>query len=409
MTFSPARALLSQHSFLLYQGVRFFTVVAMNMMSVAIGAEVYAETHDPLALGFSGLAQFIPQFLLVLATGAAADRFPRRLVLMVCHLVIVIVALALSQLASAPVLDVQRVYAVLFLFGCARAFAGPAGQAITPSLVPPELFARAVGWNATTFQVAVALGPALGGALYQPLGPSLLYLLVAGLEACVVVQLLFVRERPYARKTGGPTLERLFAGVRYVRDHRAILGSISLDLFAVLLGGAVALMPIYAEDVLHVGESGLGALRAAPALGALLVALVLGFRPLERRAGRTMLAAVALFGVATIAFGLSSNFFLSLIALFVVGASDMISVVVRSIVVQATTPPEMRGRVSAVNMVFVGASNELGEFESGAMARIFGTVTSVVLGGVGTLLVTAYYWAFFPELRDVDRPEGDAR
>ena len=406
MSPSPARALFAERSFLLYQGVRFFAVVAMNMMSVAIGAEVYAETHDPLALGFSGLAQFVPQFLLVLVTGAAADRFPRRLVLMVCHTIVVVVALALSELASRPTLDVSLVYAVLALFGIARAFAGPAGQAITPSLVPPELFARAIGWNATTFQVAVALGPALGGALYRPLGPSGVFLLVAGLETAVVLQLLFVSERPYERKTGEPTLERLFAGIRYVRSHRAILGSISLDLFAVLLGGAVALMPVYATDVLHVGELGLGALRAAPALGALVVAIVLGIRPLEHRAGRTMMIAVAVFGVATIVFGLSTNFVLSLAALFVVGASDMVSVVVRSIVVTATTPPEMRGRVSAVNMVFVGASNELGEFESGLMARLFGTVTSVVIGGVGTLLVTAYYWAFFPELREVDRPEG---
>ncbi len=406
MSESPSRALLSERSFLLYQGVRFFAVVATNMMSVAIGAEVYAATHDPLALGLSGLAQFVPQFALVLVTGAAADRFPRRAVLLACHGVIVVVALALARLASAPSLDVQLVYGVLALFGVARAFAGPAGQAITPSLVPPELFARAVGWNATTFQVAVALGPALGGALYRPLGPSLLYLVVAILELCVIAQLAFVRERPYERKTGEPALERVFAGIRYVQGHRVILGAITLDLFAVLLGGAVALMPVYATDVLGVGEIGLGALRAAPALGALVVAVVLGVRPLERRAGRTMMIAVGVFGLATIVFGLSTSFALSLAALFVVGAADMISVVVRSVVVQATTPPEMRGRVSAVNMVFVGASNELGEFESGLMARLLGTVTSVVIGGVGTLVVTALYWAFFPELRDVDRPDG---
>lgn len=405
MTPSPSRALLAERSFLFYQGVRFFAVVAMNMMSVAIGAEVYAETHDPLALGFSGLAQFVPQFALVLVTGAAADRFPRRAVLVVCHAIIVVVALALSHLASRPTLDVTLVYAVLALFGVARAFAGPAGQAITPSLVPPELFARAVGWNATTFQIAVALGPALGGALYRPLGPSLLYLVVAALELGVIAQLLFVRERPYERKLGEPVLERVFAGIRYVRDHRVILGSISLDLFAVLLGGAVALMPIYATDVLHVGEVGLGALRAAPALGALVVAAILGARPLERRTGRAMMISVAIFGLATIAFGVSRSFVLSLALLFVIGAADMVSVVVRSIVVQAKTPPEMRGRVSAVNMVFVGASNELGEFESGLMARLLGTVLSVVVGGVGTLLVTAYYWRFFPELRDVDRPD----
>ena len=403
---SATEALLRERSFLLYQGVRFTAVVAMQMMSVAIGAQVYAETHDPLALGLSGLAQFVPQFLLVLVTGAAADRFPRRAILVVCHTTIVAVAVALAALSASPRLDVPAAYAVLALFGVARSFAGPAGQAITPSLVPAELFARAVGWNATTFQIAVALGPALGGALYRPLGPMRIYALVAVLEMLVVLQLLFVRERPYERKHGEPPLERIFAGIRYVRDHRVILGSISLDLFAVLLGGAVALMPVYASDVLHVGTAGLGALRAAPAVGALVVAVVLGLRPIERRAGRTMLVAVAIFGVATIVFGLSESFVVSLVALFVVGASDMVSVVVRSIVVQATTPPEMRGRVSAVNMVFVGASNELGEFESGLTARLLGTVTSVVVGGLGTLLVTAYYWARFPELRDVDRPDG---
>ena len=406
MSVSPVRALLGQRSFVLYLGLRFFQVVAMNMMSVAIGAEVYAETHDPLALGLSGLAQFVPQFALVLVTGAAADRFARRTVLFVCHTIVIGVALALAWLASRDTLDVNGVYLVLAVFGVARAFAGPAGQAILPSLVPPELFARAVGWNVSMFQVAVALGPAIGGALYVPLGPSHLYVVVAGLEVIVLALLVFVREQPYDRKIGEPALERIFAGIRYVRAHRVILGSISLDLFAVLLGGAVALMPVYASDVLHVGEAGLGMLRAAPAVGALVVAMVLGVRPLERRAGRTMMIGVALFGVSTIVFGLSENFALSLAALALVGASDMVSVVVRSIVVQATTPPEMRGRVSAVNMVFVGASNELGEFESGVMARAFGTVASVVIGGIGTLLVTAAYYRFFPELRDVDRPEG---
>jgi MFS family permease len=403
---STSRALLAERSFLLYQGVRFFAVVAIQMMSVAVGAQVYAATHDPLALGFSGLAQFVPQFALVLVTGAAADRFARRAVLGVCHAVIVGVAIALSVLSSRPTLEVPLVYAVLALFGVARAFAGPAGQAITPSLVPPELFSRAVGWNATTFQVAVAIGPALGGALYRPLGPSRLYLVSAALEAVVVVLLFLVHERPYERKHGEPVLERVFGGIRYVRAHPVILASISLDLFAVLLGGAVALMPVYASDVLHVGETGLGLLRAAPAVGALGVAAWLGARPIEQRAGRTMMIAVAIFGLATIVFGVSESFPLSLAALFVIGASDMVSVVVRSIVVQATTPPEMRGRVSAVNMVFVGASNELGEFESGATARLFGTVPAVVIGGVGTLLVTAYFWRFFPQLREIDRPDS---
>jgi MFS family permease len=287
-----------------------------------------------------------------------------------------------------------------------RAFAGPAGQAITPSLVPPELFSRAVGWSATTFQIAVVIGPALFGFLYGALGSSRLFFVTASLESVVVLLLLFIRARPFERsRAAEPVLERLFGGIRYVRAHRAILGSISLDLFAVLLGGAVALMPIYADEVLHTEEWGLGLLRSAPAVGALAVAAYAGLRPIERRAGKTMMIAVAVFGLATIVFGLSTSFPLSLAALVVLGASDMVSVVVRSIVVQASTPPEMRGRVSAVNMVFVGASNELGEFESGATAAAFGTVPAVVLGGVGTLLVTVAFWFGFPELRDVDRPD----
>lgn len=403
---SATRALLGERSFLLYQGVRFFSVIAVQGISVAVGWQVYASTHDPLALGLVGLAQFVPQIALVLATGAAADRFDRRGILVACHLAICLVGVGLAWLSSQETLDVRLVYALLSFFGVARAFAGPAGQALTPSLVPVELFSRAVGWSATTFQIAVVVGPAVFGFLYGGLGPSTLYAVTAVLEVVVVLLLLFVRARPFVRTPSTESVvARLFAGIHYVRTHRAILGSIALDLFAVLLGGAVALMPIYADEVLHVDEWGLGLLRSAPAAGALVVAAYFGARPLERRAGRTMMISVAIFGVATIVFGLSTNFALSLLALVVLGGSDMVSVVVRSIVVQAQTPPEMRGRVSAVNMVFVGASNELGEFESGLTASMFGTVRAVVIGGVGTLLVTLAFWFGFPELRDVDRPD----
>ncbi len=400
------RALLDERSFLLYQGVRFFSVIAVQGISVAIGWQVYAATHDPLALGLVGLVQFVPQIALVLVTGAAADRFDRRGILVACHTTIGLVGAGLAWLSSQETLDITLVYALLSLFGVARAFAGPAGQAMTPSLVPPELFSRAVGWSATTFQVAVVVGPALFGFLYGGLGPSLLYLVTTSLEAVVVVLLLFVRARPFTRSTAPESVHaRLFGGIRYVLAHRAILGSISLDLFAVLLGGAVALMPIYADEVLHVDEWGLGLLRSAPAIGALVVAAYFGARPMEQRAGRTMMFSVAIFGAATIVFGLSTSFALSLAALVVIGASDMVSVVVRSIVVQARTPADMRGRVSAVNMVFVGASNELGEFESGATASVLGTVRAVVLGGLGTLVVAAVFWLRFPELRDIDRPD----
>jgi MFS family permease len=406
MTTSAARALLQERSFLLYQGVRFFSVIAVQGISVAVGWQVYGATHDPLALGLVGLAQFVPQIALVLLTGAAADRFDRRGILVACHATIACIGAGLAWLSSRATLDVTSVYALLSVFGIARAFAGPAGQAMTPSLVPAELFSRAVGWSATIFQIAVVVGPALFGFLYGGLGPSLLYVVTASLEGVVILLLLFVRARPFERAPSTESVvKRLFGGIHYVRAHRAILGSISLDLFAVLLGGAVALMPIYADEVLDVDEWGLGLLRSAPAVGALVVAAYFGARPIERRAGRTMMISVAIFGAATIVFGLSTNFVLSLVALVVLGASDMVSVVVRSIVVQAQTPPEMRGRVSAVNMVFVGASNELGEFESGVTASAFGTVRAVVIGGVGTLLVTLAFWFGFPELRDVDKPD----
>jgi MFS family permease len=406
MSTSASRALLHERSFLLYQGVRFFSVIAVQGISVAVGWQVYAATHDAWALGLVGLAQFVPQIALVLVTGAAADRFDRRGILIACHAIIALVGGGLAWLSSSPALDVRLVYALLALFGVARAFAGPAGQAMTPSLVPAELFSRAVGWSATTFQIAVVVGPALFGFVYGGLGPSRLYAVTAGLELVVILLLLFVRARPFDRKPSTEsTIDRLFGGIRYVLAHRALLGSISLDLFAVLLGGAVALMPIYADEVLHVDEWGLGLLRSAPAIGALVVAAYAGARPIERGAGKTMMIAVMIFGAATIVFGLSTNFALSLGALVVLGGADMVSVVVRSIIVQAKTPPEMRGRVSAVNMVFVGASNELGEFESGATASLFGTVRAVVIGGVGTIAVTLAFWFGFPELRDVDRPD----
>ncbi|MDQ3031408.1 MAG: MFS transporter [Myxococcota bacterium] len=402
---------LRHRAFLIYQGARLLGVVAVQMMSVAVAWQVYERTEDALALGMVGLAQFAPLFLLAPITGAVADRFDRRRVLACCYVVIAACAGALAWISEHPELGATPVYVVLAVFGSARAFAGPAAQSLLPALVPPAELAQAIAWGSTTFQIATIAGPALGGIIVGAAGGTAVYASCVALHAIVIVLLLVMRyspERQEPRGVGG--LERLLAGVRYVRSHRVILGAITLDLLAVLLGGAVALMPIYARDILHTGEWGLGLLRSAPAVGAGVVAVFLAFRPLRARAGATMFACVALFGIATIVFGMSTSFPLSLVALVVLGASDMVSVVIRQTVVQITTPPEMRGRVAAVNMVFIGASNELGELESGVTAALFGTVPAVVIGGVGTLLVTAICALAFPELRKVNRPEDhDAR
>jgi len=292
------------------------------------------------------------------------------------------------------------------VIGGARAFTMPAQQTLLPSLVPASLLPRAVAANATAGQTAIVLGPALGGFLYVA-GPALVYALCAALlvSASVLNSTLRIERRPRSQEP--PTLATVFAGIAYIRRRRELLGAISLDLFAVLLGGATALLPIYARDILHTGPWGLGLLRSAPAVGALSMAVWLAHHPLERNAGRRMFAGVALFGIATIVFGVSRSFALSLAALIVLGASDMISIVVRLSLVQLRTPDAMRGRVSAVNSMFIGASNQLGEFESGVTAAWFGTVPAVVIGGIGTLLIVVLWMRWFRELAAVDSLTGD--
>jgi MFS family permease len=295
------------------------------------------------------------------------------------------------------------VYLILVAFGAARGVSSPAGQALMPDLVPASSLANAIAWGSSAWQVATIVGPALGGLVYAVGGAEFAYGVAAVLFAVSLVSVSTIRVVP-SRERGAPTSwATVLAGVRYVFRRKVILGALSLDLFAVLLGGATALLPIYARDILHVGPQGLGALRAAPGAGAALMAVVIAYRPIGRRAGRTMLTCVAIFGAATMVFGISQIFALSLVALFVMGAADRVSVVVRHTVVQLATPPEMRGRVSAVNAVFIGASNELGELESGITAALFGVVPAVVIGGMGTCLVVAVWAWRFPELRRVDR------
>jgi MFS family permease len=413
-------AAFQHRDFNAFQAARTLSILGMQMQSVAIGWQIYAITHRPLDLAWVGLAQFLPAVVFSLVAGHAADRFERRHILTACNgalaalaLVLLAVAHAQSSSVSAQPPAVAPIYGTLVAVGIARAFLGPANQSILPTLVPAEHFPNAVAWGSSFWQTAMVLGPTAGGIAYAALGrPEHVYALAAtclGL-ACLLVSTVRPRApraastSPY-RESGRRSESRdsLLAGVRYVRNNPIVLGAMSLDLFAVLLGGATALLPVYARDILQLGPWALGALRSAPAAGAALTAVVLAVRPIERRAGAKMFAGVALFGVATIVFGLSRHFALSLAALLVVGAADMVSVFVRSALVQLATPDAMRGRVSAVNMVFIGASNELGEFESGLTAQWLGTVPAVVVGGIGTLVVVAIWAWRFPDLRRVGR------
>jgi len=383
---------------------RFLSTAAMQVQSVAIGWQIYDMEHTPLALGLVGLCQFAPMFLLTLPAGELSDRFDQRRVLSIAFVVQSLCGGLFLLLSSFHVRNVVPFFAVLVLFGAARGFSAPAGQSLLAFLVPPERLPRSIALNSTVFLIAVIAGPALGGFLYA-FGPLATYGICVGgfLTASTLTASLGGRRARHDATAEISRYERVKEGVSFVRRRPVILGAISLDLFAVLLGGATALLPVFARDILHTGPEGLGLLRSAPALGAACVALLLARRPMDGRIGVKMFSAVAVFGVATIVFGLSRNFYLSLVALSVLGASDMISVFVRQSLVTFATPDGMRGRVGAVNMLFIGASNELGEFESGITAALFGTVPAVIIGGLGTLGVVALWMRLFPPLRTVNR------
>ena len=389
---------------------RFLSTIAMMVQSVAVGWQVYDIARDPLSLGLVGLAEFVPMFLLVLPAGDIVDLFDQRLIFAASLVGEAVCGALFLALAFVHPHQVWPFYLVLMLYGVARAFAAPAGQSLLPFLVPPESLPRAIAWSSSSFQVAVIAGPAIGGFLYA-LGPQAAYALccAAFLGAGLGVSVLGGRRNSADRQHKATAFERVAEGISFVRRRPIILGAISLDLFAVLLGGAVALLPVFARDILHTGPVGLGILRSASAVGAALTGFALAHTPLKRHAGAKMFAAVALFGVVTIVFGLSTNFYLTLVALAILGASDMISVYIRSALIQFATPDAMRGRVSAVNMLFIGASNELGEFESGVTASWFGTVPAVVLGGIGTLLVVGIWMWLFPPLRTVDHLQDASR
>ncbi len=394
----------AHREFRLFMGARLFAILASQMQSVAVGWQVYETTHRALDLGYVGLAQFLPAAGLSLVTGHVADRFDRLRVVLFCHLALCICSTMLFLVARSGSHEVWPIYVILLLVGTARAFMGPAGQALLPHLVPAEEFGNAVAWSSSTWQVGMIVAPAAGGLFYGATGSATpVYATCAVISLVTVTVLAAMRVKTGRAEKRATSWTTVLAGIHYVFENKIVLGAISLDLFAVLLGGAVALLPIFARDILATGPWGLGVLRSAPAVGAALTAIGLAMKPLQRRAGRIMLACVALFGVATIAFGVSHSLTLSVVALFVIGASDMVSVFVRQQLVILATPEAMRGRVSAVNMVFIGASNELGELESGVTAQWLGAVPAVVAGGIGTLVVVALWSFFFPQLRNVDR------
>ncbi|HEY2818410.1 MAG TPA: MFS transporter [Casimicrobiaceae bacterium] len=395
-------SLLAQRSFVLFWFARVAAMVAHQMLAVGVGWQVYALTGSALDLGLVGLAQFIPSFLFVLVAGHVADRFDRRRVLQACVFVEALAAGGLALGSYQGWITERWIFALIFIVGTARAFQMPAMSALLPLLLPRRLFPRAIASNSAATQAAVIAGPALGGFVYVA-GPGAVYATSVAMFLATAVVTAAIRLVHSQGRSEAVGLDSVFAGIRYIRSRPAILGAISLDLFAVLLGGATALLPIYARDILSTGPWGLGLLRSSTAVGALAMALYLARRPLQRHAGRSMFAAVALFGIATIVFGVSRSFLLSIVALAVMGAADMVSVVVRSSLVQLQTPDAMRGRVSAVNALFIGTSNQLGEFESGVTAAWFGVVASVVIGGLGTLAVVALWMRWFPELARVDR------
>ena len=407
--------------FRLYQTARLLGILGAEAQSVAVAWQVYEITHSALDLGYTGLALFLPGLFCVLAAGHVADQFDRRKIILICYAVQAVCTGALLWFAlhgTGPGPNgharIWPIYAVLVGIGLGRAFSGPAASALLPSLVPKGQFVNAITWGATVYQIANMAGPAVGGLLFTLQlhgqlrhwnGAAIVYAFTLVMLLAFLVLVGSMRTKPVldaevAKKAF--SMRTVLAGLEYVYRTKLLLGSISLDLFAVLLGGAVALLPIFAQDVLHAGPRGLGLLRAMPSVGALSMSLLMTIRPIRKAAGKKMLIAVAVFGVGTVIFGLSHNLVVSLMALTLVGASDMVSVVIRSSILQLATPPAMRGRVSAVNWLFIGASNEFGEFESGLTAHWFGAVRAVVIGGVGSLLVTASASGLFPALRNAN-------
>lgn len=395
-------AVLRNRNLSLYLSSRVLGTLAVQMQSVAVGWQVYQMTHSLFALGLIGLAQFAPFLILILWAGHIADTHNRRNIIVGCigaQLLCSALLLAFTWSGSAVV---WPVFAILVIFGSARAFMMPASQAVLKNLVPLESFSQAVALSSSSFHVAVITGPVLGGVLYV-FGPTTVYLVAASLLILSVITMAMTKSAPQIKNTAPVSWSTLLEGLRFVWSRPIVLGAISLDLFAVLFGGATALLPAYAHDILHVGPTGLGWLRTAPGAGAAICSIALAFFPIKRRVGAWMFGGVAVFGLATLTLGWTANFSIALIALCLLGAGDMVSVYIRHLLVQYETPDEIRGRVSAVNSVFIGASNELGEFESGITAGWLGLVRAIFLGGAATLAVTGLWAVIFPVLSKMDR------
>ncbi len=395
-------AALRHGDFRLYFFGKAFASVALHMVTVAVGYQVYDTTGDPMDLAYIGLAVFAPAFGLCLITGYVSDLYDRRVVLSLCYGVMMVACVLFVVFTLSGTREVWPAFLIMSVIGAGRAFYQPASTSFVPNLVPMRDFPNAVAWNTGINKVTQVLGPALGGGLYL-LGPEVVYATASVALLIGILTTALIRTR--TRRTGKePTsLSTLLAGLRYVYQKKIIFGAITLDLFVVLMGGVTALLPVYAKDILEVGASGAGLLRSAAAFGAVLSAILLTQIALRRGVGKLLFAMVFIFGVATIVFGLSELFWLSMVAMAVLGAADMISVYIRSTLLQIATPDEMRGRVSAVNSVFTGASNEIGEFRAGVMAAMIGAVPAVVVGGVGSILVAAYCWTRFPVLVRVER------
>ena len=408
----PAPASLWREQFLLLVGSRASSTLAFQMQAVAVGWQIYALTHSAFQLGMVGLVQFVPMVLLNLVVGHVADHYNRRTIVAVCQLIECLAAavLAIGSLGPSlaipalhlPALNVAGIFTAVAVIGAARAFENPSLHSVTPRLVEASQLPQALAVMSSFFQTAAIVGPALGGFLYA-LGPSAAYGSAAALFLAASLSASGIHMTRATVQRASPTLKSVFSGIHFIRSRRAVLGAISLDLFAVLLGGATALLPVFAREILRTGPWGLGLLRASPALGALIMSVMLAHRPIPSRAGHVMFGAVMTFGAATVVFALSHWIALSMVALFLLGASDVVSVVIRQSLVQLETPDAMRGRVSAVSSLFVGTSNQLGEFESGVTAAWWGTVPATVVGGVGSIVVAALWLMLFPELRKLDR------
>ena len=409
-------AAFTSRNFRRYQLARLLVIVGAEAQSVAVAWQIYQLTHSALLLGCTGLALFLPGIFFVLPAGHAADRYDRKTIIVSCYVLQAVCTALLLWVSLHGTRHVLYIYAILFCIGAGRAFSGPASSAIQPQLVPRGSFVNAMTWGSAVFQIANITGPAVGGLLFtialpgalaRWAGAPIVYAMTLCTMLAFVALVSTLSPRAEARESRAFSLQSMMEGARYVRRAKLLLGSISLDMFAVLLGGAASLMPIFAQDILHAGPRGLGMLRGAPAIGALCVSVTLARRPIRHHAGKLMLVAVGVFGVATVVFGLSKSLPVSLAALFVIGASDNISVIVRQTILQLGTPPAMRGRVSAINWLFLGASNEFGEFESGLTAHWMGAVRAVVVGGVGSVVVTGLWSVLFPALRDVDSLDAE--